>query len=301
MGDADEVLRRLLLGGLLVAGVLAWYASRRITKPVLGLSAAADEIARGQLQRPRAHGFGRRRDQPPRRPLPRDGRTARRDRGARAQLPHDRLARAAHAADGDSRPRRGDARRADGRRPGLRSRLRSTSSPRDRRGSSGSSATCSTWPSSTRIGSPCCGRRSTWPGCSTRPTRLRRGGAAPRDRLPLRDRRGAGGGHRRRPRAADHLQPALERLPLDAGRRPRRPRPGVRGTGRSRCRPGHRAGHPAGGARADLPAVLLARHGRRRHRARPRDRARARGGARRPHRAATRRPAKAAVSGWFCP
>jgi two-component system OmpR family sensor kinase len=37
-----------LLGGLVVAGVLAWYASRRITRPVLGLSRAADEIAEGR-------------------------------------------------------------------------------------------------------------------------------------------------------------------------------------------------------------------------------------------------------------
>jgi signal transduction histidine kinase len=36
-----------LLGGLLVAAGLAWYASRRITEPVLGLSRAADEIAEG--------------------------------------------------------------------------------------------------------------------------------------------------------------------------------------------------------------------------------------------------------------
>jgi signal transduction histidine kinase len=35
------------LGGLLVAGLLAWYLSRRITRPVLALSAAADEVARG--------------------------------------------------------------------------------------------------------------------------------------------------------------------------------------------------------------------------------------------------------------
>jgi signal transduction histidine kinase len=39
-----------LAGGLLVAAALAWYASRRITRPVLALSQAADEIARGQYQ-----------------------------------------------------------------------------------------------------------------------------------------------------------------------------------------------------------------------------------------------------------
>jgi signal transduction histidine kinase len=36
-----------ILGGLVVAGILSWYASRRITKPLLGLSAAAEEIAEG--------------------------------------------------------------------------------------------------------------------------------------------------------------------------------------------------------------------------------------------------------------
>ena len=34
--------------GLVVAGALGWYLSRRITKPVLELSAAADEVARGR-------------------------------------------------------------------------------------------------------------------------------------------------------------------------------------------------------------------------------------------------------------
>jgi two-component system OmpR family sensor kinase len=34
-----------LLGGLLVAGALAWYLSERITRPLLGLSRAADAIA----------------------------------------------------------------------------------------------------------------------------------------------------------------------------------------------------------------------------------------------------------------
>src|SRR5947207_1457893 len=35
------------IGGILVAGLLAWYLSRRITRPVLALSKAADEISRG--------------------------------------------------------------------------------------------------------------------------------------------------------------------------------------------------------------------------------------------------------------
>jgi signal transduction histidine kinase len=34
-----------LLGGLLIAGALSWYLSRRITRPLLGLSQAADAIA----------------------------------------------------------------------------------------------------------------------------------------------------------------------------------------------------------------------------------------------------------------
>src|SRR5205823_4084196 len=36
------------LGGIIVAGLLGWYLSRRITRPVLALSKAADEIARGR-------------------------------------------------------------------------------------------------------------------------------------------------------------------------------------------------------------------------------------------------------------
>jgi two-component system OmpR family sensor kinase len=37
-----------LIGGIAVAGALAWYLSRRITKPVLALSRAADEVAEGR-------------------------------------------------------------------------------------------------------------------------------------------------------------------------------------------------------------------------------------------------------------
>jgi histidine kinase len=39
-------------GGVLVAGALGWYLSRRITRPVLALSDAADEIARGNYDVP---------------------------------------------------------------------------------------------------------------------------------------------------------------------------------------------------------------------------------------------------------
>lgn len=42
-----ERLALAFVGGILVAGLLAWYFSRRITRPVLELSHAADEISRG--------------------------------------------------------------------------------------------------------------------------------------------------------------------------------------------------------------------------------------------------------------
>src|SRR5262249_61571601 len=37
-----------LFAGILVAGALGWYLSRRITKPVLALSDAADAVAAGR-------------------------------------------------------------------------------------------------------------------------------------------------------------------------------------------------------------------------------------------------------------
>jgi hypothetical protein len=42
-----ERLALALLGGIIVAGLLGLYLSRRITRPVLALSRATDEIARG--------------------------------------------------------------------------------------------------------------------------------------------------------------------------------------------------------------------------------------------------------------
>jgi signal transduction histidine kinase len=42
-----ERLSLALIGGILAAAVLGWYLSRRITRPVLALSKATDEISRG--------------------------------------------------------------------------------------------------------------------------------------------------------------------------------------------------------------------------------------------------------------
>lgn len=43
-----ERLSLALIGGVIVAGALGWYLTRRITKPVLALSAAADQLSRGR-------------------------------------------------------------------------------------------------------------------------------------------------------------------------------------------------------------------------------------------------------------
>jgi signal transduction histidine kinase len=45
-----ERLALAFLGGIVVAGGLAWYLSRRITKPVLALAQAADEVAEGRYE-----------------------------------------------------------------------------------------------------------------------------------------------------------------------------------------------------------------------------------------------------------
>jgi signal transduction histidine kinase len=47
----SDLIKRLAIAGLLgliAAGLLAWYLSRRIVQPILQLSAAADEVAEGQ-------------------------------------------------------------------------------------------------------------------------------------------------------------------------------------------------------------------------------------------------------------
>src|SRR6266480_295492 len=47
LAPLGERLGLAFIGGILVAGLLGWYLSRRITRPVLALSAATDEISRG--------------------------------------------------------------------------------------------------------------------------------------------------------------------------------------------------------------------------------------------------------------
>jgi signal transduction histidine kinase len=55
-----ERLALASLGGILIAGLLGWYLSRRITRPVLALSSATDEIARGRydVELPTVRGGG---------------------------------------------------------------------------------------------------------------------------------------------------------------------------------------------------------------------------------------------------
>ncbi len=52
-GVVDSLVRRLAIAlafGLLVVGALAWYVSRRLVRPLLGLSRAADEVAAGNYE-----------------------------------------------------------------------------------------------------------------------------------------------------------------------------------------------------------------------------------------------------------
>jgi signal transduction histidine kinase len=51
-----ERLALAFLGGLVVAGALAWYLSRRLTEPILTLSKAADEVAKGHYDVEIPHG-----------------------------------------------------------------------------------------------------------------------------------------------------------------------------------------------------------------------------------------------------
>src|SRR5262249_34208142 len=111
-----ERLGLALIGGIVAAGLPRRVPARRARPPGGALPAgarAADGRGRDparSLRRGRARRARRRRDRRPGAELPRDGGAAQRGRAAGTQLPHECLARAAHAADGDPRPRRGAAR-----------------------------------------------------------------------------------------------------------------------------------------------------------------------------------------------
>ena len=93
---------------------------------------------------------------------------------------------------------------------------------------------------------------------------------------------------RRRPSPPSHHEPALERVPLDSGRRARRASTGRGQRRRPRGRHRHGPRYSSRKASSDLRRVRL--RGRQRHRARAAHCARARGRPRRTDRARSRRP-----------
>ena len=68
--------------GALLAGLLSWWLSRKITGPVLGALERRRRDRGGELRRPRSGRRRRRRDQPPVGAVQRDGGAPRGDRGA---------------------------------------------------------------------------------------------------------------------------------------------------------------------------------------------------------------------------
>ena len=167
----------------------------------------------------------------------------------RAELPDVGLARAAHAADRDPRPRRGAARRASSRTRSCSARSLEIVEAEAQRLERLVGDILDLAKLDAHRFTVLDARRSTWSSSSSRPTRrsaseARRAvdrlsavsvDATPGDRL------------RRRPRAADRRQPALERVPGDAGRRPDRARARRRRT--ARCT--SRSRTPGRGSRAE--------------------------------------------------
>jgi HAMP domain-containing protein len=187
------------LGGILVAGGLGWYLSRRITRPVLAVAKAADEVARGNyaVDVPDVPGGGEVSQLAERFKV-----MAHRLKEAE-ELERNFLMTVSHELRTPLTAIRGhvealreglvedeelERRSAATSRRCARASSRTRSSSRSRcawsrtrrRGSSGSSETSSTSRSSTRTASPSSTRRSTWGGSSTshtRPSARRRAGA----------------------------------------------------------------------------------------------------------------------------
>ena len=197
-----------LLVGLLVTAALAWYLSGRITRPVRRLALAADEVAEGRYETQLPEVTGRDEIADLTRIVHADDRAAGRVGRARAELPDDGLPRAADASDGDPRPRRGAPRRArrgsGGPKPLAgrdRGRVGPARAPRRRRPRPGEAR------HATLHGAPRGGRHGAARRAGLRG--VRRGGEVAQDRLLAGRLVGAGDRHRRRPRPADHHEPAL--------------------------------------------------------------------------------------------
>ena len=262
MGEVDESVRSswLALGliGLAVVAaglVLAWILAGTIARPVEKLRAAAGRLGRGDLDA-RVEPEGPQEIDELGRSFNRMAGELSVEPGRPAGLRRQRLPPAAHAADRDQAPPRGDSGRGRGRgRAGGQGRSRARPAERARRRPAGARA---------RRGRPGAGRER-------RPGRSRAGRRAALGPAGRRGRARAGG--RRRPRRPDlgspggrgphPRQPARERDSLLAarlanrGRLERNERPSrVRGLG-------HRPRHPRGRARRrSSSASTAARKGR---------------------------------------
>ena len=205
------LIERLTLAGffgIVVAGALAWYLSRRITEPVQKLSQAADNIAGGLYEVPEINASGE------------IGQLAERFRemAARLQeaeeLERNFLMTVSHELRTPLTAIRGHV---EALREGV---VQDEESRQESLDVIAHEAVrlerlvgdvLDLAKLDTRV-SRCCTRRSTWATCSSRPTTpspRKRGGG---HRLSAGHLRQAGDRGRRRPRAPDHLEPALERF-----------------------------------------------------------------------------------------
>jgi signal transduction histidine kinase len=245
-----ERLGLALIGGILAAAVLGWYLSRRITRPVLALSQATDEISRGhyEVDLPQVPGGGEIRLLAQRfsEMAARLGDAERQERNFLMSVSHE-LRTPLTAIRGH----------VDALREGI------AADPAVRAASLDMIAN-----ETTRLErlvgdvldlAKLEAHRFTVLSEEVDMTRLcEQAYAAPRDRLREALRREPDDRDRRRPRAADHLQPAHQRIPLDAGRR--QGRAGARRVERAHLgrRRRQRPGRAGGRARADLPSLLVA-------------------------------------------
>ncbi len=258
------LVQRLALAflvGIVVAGALSWYLSRRITGPVLALSDAADEIAEGNYA----------------------VRVDARGGGEIAHLAERFNEMAARLAESEERERQflmsvshelrtpltAIKGHVDALRDGVVDDPESIAASLDVVAAEslrlerlvGDVLDLAKLNARPLHGAPRGGRHG--PARRAGLHGVRRGGAPAGDRVrATRGRAAADDLERRRPRPAGHLQSALQRVSLDTRRRPDRAFARERERRRPRRRRRLGAWHRPGAARADLPPLRLAGHGR---------------------------------------